>query len=68
MVFRRKERERPKTQGGSYGDEYITYEIHSNKAENLANRLNDMNANGCEPAGLEGCGGGPVYIRCISWR
>ena len=35
-MFRQKEREQPKEQGGAVGDEYVTYEINSRKAQNLA--------------------------------
>ena len=56
-MFRRTEE--PKTQGGgSLGDEYITYEIESNKAQRLAEWLNHMDANGYELSAHEGYGSG----------
>ena len=71
MVFRRTESEQPSggTQGGSVGDEYLTYEIHRNKAENLAKWLNYADANGYELSGLEGYGGGGnVYLMAVVRR
>ena len=63
-MFRRTEE--PKTQGGSIGDEYITYEIERNKAQRLAEWLNDMDANGYELSALEGYGGGgSVYLMAV---
>jgi len=60
-VFRRTEE--PKSQGGSIGDEYITYETERNKADRLAEWLNHMDANGYELSALEGYGGGgSVYL------
>lgn len=50
--------EQPRGQGGSIGDEYITYEVGSNKPRNLARWLNDMNANGYELVAMDGYGGG----------
>ena len=64
-MFRRTEE--PKTQGGSIGDEYITYEIERSKAQRLAEWLNDMNANGYELSALEG-GGGLVYLMAVVRR
>ena len=69
MVFRRQEKEQPRTQGGSIGDEYITYEMERNKAQNLAEWLNDMDTNGYELAALEGYGGGgSVYLMAVVRR
>lgn len=66
-MFRRTEQ--PKTQGGSIGDEYITYEIERNKAQNLAEWLNRMQANGYELSALEGYGGGgSVYLMAVVQR
>ena len=63
-MFRRTEE--PKTQGGSIGDEYITYEIERNKAQHLAEWLNDMDVNGYELSALEGYGGGgSVYLMAV---
>lgn len=64
-MFRRTEE--PRTQGGSIGDEYITYEIERSKAHRLAEWLNDMNANGYELSALEG-GGGLVYLMAVVRR
>ena len=66
-MFRRTEE--PKTQGGTVGDEYITYEIGRSKAQRLAEWLNDMNANGYELSALEGYGGGgSVYLMAVVRR
>ena len=66
-MFRRTEE--PKTQGGSVGDEYITYEIERNKAQRLAEWLNDMDASGYELSALEGYGGGgSVYLMAVVRR
>ena len=68
-MFRRSEPEAPKTQGGSVGDEYITYEIERNKAQRLAEWLNEMDANGYELSALEGYGGGgSVYLMAVVRR
>ena len=61
--------EGPKTQGGSIGDEYITYEIERNKAQRLAGWLNHMDASGYELNALEGYGGGgSVYLMAVVRR
>ena len=66
-MFRRTEE--PKTQGGSIGDEYVTYEIERNKADRLAEWLNQMDSNGYELAALEGYGGGgSVYLMAVVRR
>lgn len=66
-MFRRTEE--PKTQGGSVGDEYVTYGIERNKAQRLAEWLNDMDANGYELSALEGYGGGgSVYLMAVVRR
>lgn len=68
-MFRRTATEEPKTQGGSVGDEYITYEIERNKAQRLAEWLNEMDANGYELSALEGYGGGgSVYLMAVVRR
>ena len=57
------------SQGGSVGDEYLTIEIHGNKAERLAEWLNYIAANGYALEALEGYGGGgSVYLMAVAKR
>ena len=68
-MFRQKEREQPKEQGGAVGDEYVTYEINSRKAQNLAEWLNAMDANGYELEALEGYGNNSnAYLMAVVRR
>ena len=61
--------EQPKGQGGSVGDEYITFEVGSKKAERLAEWLNYAHANGYELTALDGYGGGgSVYLMAVARR
>lgn len=69
MVFRNRQQAKGKGQGGEVGDEYLTIEIHSDKAERLAEWLNYIASNGYELEALEGYGGGgSVYLMAVARR